>query len=168
MSTKAEALRTAIAALSALLAIEEGKPAGTYLGQILPTFDTDAAERQRLAEIAESIKPHAWRDWEAGVPPGQVGDNDPVDPELLRVFRPFHDAATREGVEDSAGARFFLPTIKKRAGIGPKASGVIRDETRRLWESKWGEDWRAHEANIAAGHVPKAEDVARIFGKVYG
>ncbi len=121
-----------------------------------------------LEEIAARAKPHPWVDWVSGVAPGDSGDNDPVDEELLRAFKPFMDAATREGIEDSAGARFYLPTIKKRAGIGPHASGVIRDEIRRVWESNWGLDWRADSANLAAGHVPAADVVARLFAKVYG
>lgn len=168
--TTAQTLRQAAAVLLAEADRQEGKITNpqqmtTFAGR---SVTVQEAWELLLAEIAERAKPHAWVDWVPGVAPGDSGDNDPVDEDLVRTFKPFHDAATREGIEDSQGARFYLPTIKKRAGLGPQASGVIRDETRRLWESAWGEAWRAAEANIAAGFVPKAEDVARIFGKVYG
>lgn len=123
-----------------------------------------------LEQFKRDGLPHAWVDPGFGVPITQAGDNDPVDEDLLRAFKPFMDAATRETNPiqlDSRGERFFLPTIKKRAGIGPQASGVIRDEIRRLWESQWGQDWRADELNIAAGQVPPEGEVARLFAKVY-
>lgn len=166
LNPAAEALETAAALLLARAAELRGQPVPTTSG-----FDPNDWRTwwpAMLAQFASDSRPHAWRDPGFGVPITETGDNDPVDEELLRTFKPFHDAATREGVEDSKGERFYLPTIKKRAGLGPQASGVIRDETRRLWESAWGEDWRAAQANIDAGFVPSAEKVARIFGKVYG
>lgn len=72
MTTKTEALRTAITVLTAQLAIEEGKAPGAYI----PAFDTDEAERKRLAEIAESLKPHAYVPWGPGVLPSQSGTNE--------------------------------------------------------------------------------------------
>lgn len=167
--TTAQTLRQAAAVLLAEADRQEGKITNT---QQMTTFAGRSVTVQEawellLAEIAERAKPHAWVDWVPGVAPSDSGDNDPVDEALLRAFRPFTDAATREGIEDSTGARFYLPTIKKRAGIGPQASGVIRDEIRRLWESQWGQDWRADELNIAAGHVPPEGEVARLFAKVY-
>lgn len=163
MSTRSEALRTAIAVLTAQLAIEEGKPAGTYL----PAFDTDEAERKRLAEIAESTRPHAWRDAGPGVPITGVGDNDDsveLD-DLLRAFRPFCDAATREAQTDSTGERFYVPNIKRRGGIGLQSVRLIRDEIRGLWYSAWGEYWRAHPLN--APLLPKPEVVEALFAKEY-
>lgn len=158
MSTKAEALRTAITTLTAMLAIEEGKPVK------VPDFDTDAAEKQRLAEIAESMKPRPFQD----LAPGHiidVGDNDPPDDDLLRAFGPFIQAATDAGQLDSAGERFTLQTIKKRAGVGPASWGVVRDEVRAKWFSPWGAEWRAHQAN--AFKVPNAAVVDALFSKAY-
>jgi len=164
MTTRTEAIRTAITVLTSLLAIEEGKPATTYV----PAFDTDAAERKRLAEIAESIKPHAWRDAGPGVPITAVGDNDdsPELDELLRAFRPFCDAATREQQKDSTGAVFFVPHIKRRGGIGPQGVRLVRDEIRGAWYSAWGEAWRKHPLNATL--LPKPEVVEALFAKVYG
>lgn len=161
MSTTAAALRTAITVLTAQLAIVEGKP------QVAPVFDTDEAERKRLAEIAESIKPHAWRDAGPGVPITAVGDGDdsPELDDLLRAFRPFCDALTREGQTDSTGERFYVPAIKKRGGLGLQSVRLIRDEIRGAWYSAWGEAWRAHPLN--AGLLPKPETVEALFAKVY-
>lgn len=162
--TRAEALRTTIAFLTAQLAIEEGKPAGTYLGQILPGFNAEEAEKKRLAEIAESMKPHAWVDLAPGTA-GQAGDNDKPDDDLLRAFGPFMDAARDAHMPDSHGALFTLQSIKKRAGTGWKSWGVVRDEIRILWFSEWGLKWRNHSAN--AFKVPKPEVVDQLFSKVY-
>lgn len=167
MSTKAEALRTAIAVLTVQLAIEEGKPPQTYLGQILPKFDTDEAERKRLAEIAESDKPHAWRDAGPGVPITEVGDNDDSKEldDLLRAFRPFCDALTREGQLDSTGSIFYVPHIKKRGGVGLQSVRLVRDEIRGKWYSTWGRNWREHPLN--APLLPKPEVVEALFSKEY-
>lgn len=159
MSTKAESIRTAIAVLTAQLAIEEGKPANSYL----PLFDTDEAERKRLAEIAESMKPHAWRPWEAGTPPDQVGDNDKPDDDFLRAFEPMMRAARDQGVKDSTGAVFFFPNIKARTGAG--WLGVKR-EALALVTSEWGQGWMANAENIAAGIVPKPAAIALLVKQV--
>ena len=159
MSTRTEALRTAITALTALLAIEEGKPATAYL----PKFDTDAAERQRLEEIANNLKPHEWRDAGPGVPITDVGDNDdsPELDDLLRAFRPFCDAATREQQPDSTGVRFYVPHIKKRGGIGLQSVRLIRDEIRGVWYSDWGKAWRAHQAAQQQDAPPEPNPAGR-------
>lgn len=162
---EAEGLRAAIAILTARLAVVEGKPPQTYLGQVLGKFDTDEAERKRLAEIAESMKPHAWVDLAPGTPPWMVGDNDKSDDDLLRAFGPFADAAGKASQPDSHGAPFSIPAIKKRAGIGWKSWGVVRDEIRALWFSNWGVKWRAHTSN--AHLVPKPEVVDQLFSKSY-
>ncbi len=66
---------------------------------------------------------------------------------------------------DSHGALFSMQAIKKRAGIGWKSWGVVRDEIRTLWFSEWGLKWRTHSAN--AFKVPKPEVVDQLFSKVY-
>ena len=164
MTTRTEALRTAITVLTAQLALEEGKPATAYL----PVFDTDEAERKRLAEIAERTKPHAWRDAGPGTPITMVGDNDdsPELDELLRAFRPFCDALTRERQPDSTGALFFVPHIKRRGGTGMQSVRLVRDEIRGAWYSAWGEAWRKHPLNATL--LPKPEVVEALFAKVYG
>lgn len=165
MSTNAQAIRTAIAVLTAQLAIAEGKPPTSYL----PTFDTDAAERQRLEEIANRLKPHDWVDLAPGTG-GQAGDNDKPDDDLLRAFGPFIDAltkATNPIQVDSNRERWTLQTIKKRAGFGPKSWGVVRDEIMRSWFTAWGVAWRNDPRNIAAGLVPKPEVVEALFSKDY-
>lgn len=161
MSTNAEALRTAIAVLTAQLALVEGKPSGTYLGQILPGFNADEAEKKRLAEIAESMKPRTWREWVAGVPPDQVGDNDPPDDDFLRAFEPMMRAAGQQGVKDSTGAVFFFPNIKARTGHG--WLGVKR-ECLALVTSQWGQDWMANPDN--ARIVPKPAAIALLVKQV--
>lgn len=166
MSEASDALKAAAAQLLAKAVELEG-------GQLPSGFDPANLRTwwpAMLAQYAAASKPHEWVDWVSGVAPGDSGDNDnsvEMD-DLIRVFRPFMDAATREGIEDSAGERFYLPTIKRRAGLGLQAVGVIRDEVKRLWLSQWGQDWRADQANIDAGHVPPDAEVARIFAKVYG
>ena len=176
MTTKVEGLRIAITTLTALLAVEEGKPSGSYLGALLPGFDADAAEKQRLLEIAESIKPHAWRDAGPGVPISMVGDNDgsiEMD-DLLRAFGPFMTLAENANfgklpddavVKDSTGKPFHRITIKRRAGLGRQAVGVLRDEVRAIWYSAWGQATRADPLNV--NHIPKPEIVHMLFDKVY-
>jgi len=163
MSQNAAAYRTAIAVLSAQLAAEEGKPATTYMGQLLAA--AEEAEANRLREIAERQKPREWQD----LAPGHIldaGDNDKPDDDLLRAFGPFIQALTDAGQLDSTGARFTLQTIKKRAGTGPASWGVVRDEVRAKWFSPWGAEWRANAAN--AFKVPNAQVVDALFSKVYG
>ncbi len=162
--TEAEGIRTAIAVLTARLAVIEGKAPQTYLGQILPGFNAEEAEKKRLAEIADSMKPRDWVDLAPGTG-GTAGDNDRPDDDLLRAFGPFMDAAFREHQPDSHGALFTLQSIKKRAGTGWKSWGVVRDEIRALWFSTWGVKWRAHTAN--AHLVPASDVVDRLFSKAY-
>lgn len=174
--TNAERLafhRTAAAFHLAEVAALEGRPASTYLGQILPRFDTDEAERRRLAEIANSEKPRPWVDLAPGTG-GQAGDNDRPDDDLLRAFGPFMDSLTaaRDPIQtDSKGERWVLQTIKKRAneevGFGAPAWGVVRDEIRRAWFTPWAIAWRTNADNIAAGLVPKADVVDSLFSKSY-
>lgn len=159
MSTQSEALRTAIAVLTAQLALLDGKPPLTYLGQILPRFDTDAAERQRLEEIANRLKPRDWVDLTPGTG-GQAGDNDPPDDELFRTHGPFMKAATDLNWKDSTGQRFTVQTVKKRAneivGFGKPAWDYVRGEVRRLQLTPEGYAWMNDPANLAAGIVPRA------------
>lgn len=161
-----EAFRNVIAVLTAQLALIEGKPPTTYLGQILPLFDTNEAERKRLEEIANSMKPHAWVDWVPGVPPDQVGDNDKPDDDFLRDFEPMmrHAGMAHNQFRDSKGEIFFYPNIKKRTG--PGWMGVKR-ECLRMVMSEWGQAWMSHPDNIAAGNlVPKPAAVARLAAEV--
>lgn len=150
MSTKAEALRTCIAVLTAQLALEEGKPPGTYLGQILPRFDTDEAERRRLAEIAESEKPHAWRDWGTGVLPDQAGNNE-REPPIYEGAKVFWRQMEQQipFVYDDHGLRFNSLTCARRGGWPDFERNV-----RRLWAGPEGDAWRAAPEN--------ADRVARI------
>jgi hypothetical protein len=125
-------------------------------------------ERERIRQALESQQPHEWRDAGPGVPITGVGDNDDsveLD-DLLRAFRPFCDALTRERQPDSTGVTFFVPHIKKRGGIGLQSVRLIRDEIRGKWYSAWGEAWRAHPLN--ANLLPKPEVVEALFSKVYG
>lgn len=142
MSQKAEALRTAIAVLTAQLAIEEGKPATAYL----PGFDAAEAERKRLEEIANSMKPHEWRDWSHDNPlPEHVGNNERESP-LWERAKPFWTQMERQlpPVLDSRGVRFNALTCAKRGGWGD-----FEDEVRRLWEGPEGVAYRADPANAA-------------------
>lgn len=95
--------------------------------------------------------PHAWIDIAPGTG-GYQGDNDP-EPPWLRVFSTFTDAATRDGFTDSAGERFAIPNLKKRAGLGGWDDVLV--EVRRAWDSDWGISWRTNEANLREGKVPK-------------
>lgn len=163
MSTQAEALRTVIAVLTAQLALLEGKAPGAYLGQILAQFDTDGAERKRLAEIAESMKPHSWSDPGPGVPITMSGDNDKPDDDFLRAFEPMMRAAAQQQQKDSTGQVFYFPNIKRRTGLG--WMGVKR-ECLALITSAWGQAWMADELNIKAGLVPKPAAIALLFQQV--
>lgn len=107
-----------------------------------------------LEQFKNDGRPHPWRDPGFGVPITETGDNDPPDEEFLRKFKPFMDAATREKIEDSTGAIFFLPNVKKRTGLGWEG---VKAEVRRLWFSAWGQEWRANELNRAAGLVPDSD-----------
>ncbi len=163
MSTS-QALRDTAAYLLAQAAIMDGKP--------LPAgFDMNDKSTWWPAMIAQfdaEALPHAWRDWTSGMLPSDAGDNDnsPEMDELLRAFRPFCDALTREKQPDSTGAVFYVPDIKRRGGIGPQSVRLIRDEIRGKWYSAWGEAWRAHPLN--AHLIPKPEVVDALFSKVYG
>lgn len=159
--TQIEALRIAITTLTANLALLEGKNPTTYLGQILPIFDTDAAEKKRLEEIAESLKPHAWRPWAPGTPPDQVGDNDTPDDEFLRAFQPMMEAAAMQQFKDSTGATFFFPNIKARTGLGWLG---VKNEALRMVLSDWGQNWMAQGGNRA----PSASAIARLMQQVTG
>lgn len=128
---------------------------------------TDQAEERRRQEIAERMKAHDWVDLAAGTG-GQAGDGDVPDDALLRAFGPFMAALTRASdpiQTDSAGERWTLQTIKKRAGVGPKSWGVVRDEIRAKWFTPWGVAWRADAANGPL--VPKPEAVDALFSKEY-
>lgn len=169
--TTAQTLRGAAAFLLAEADRQDGKVRDpqqmtTFAGR---SVTVQEAWELLLEEIASRAKPHAWVDWVPGVAPGDSGDNDnslEMD-DLLRVFGPFMEAAKREQIADSTGGVFYYPNIKRRAGLGLQAVGVIRDEVKRLWLSQWGQDWRAAQANIDAGHVPPEAEVARIFAKNY-
>lgn len=162
MSESADALRAAAAILLSKASELDGQ------GPAVPGFDVTNWRTwwpAMLAQYDNDGKPHSWVDWVAGVPPDQVGDNDKPDDDLLRAFGPFCQAATREQQKDSTGAVFFIPNIKKRAGIGPKSWDVVRDEIRELWFSPWGMAWRAHPLNATI--TPKPEVVDTLFSKVY-
>ena len=154
--TTAQTLRQAAAVLLAEADRQEGKITNpqqmtTFAGR---SVTVQEAWELLLAEIVERAKPHAWIDWLPGTAPWDVGDNDPPDEDFLRKFKPFMDAATREKIEDSTGAIFFLPNVKKRTGLGWEG---VKAEVRRLWHSAWGQEWRANEANLAAGLVPDSD-----------
>lgn len=171
MTAETDAIKTAIIVLTAQLALLEKKPVDTYYGGLIPKFDTNEAERKRLEEIANSLKPHEWRNAGPGVLITEVGDNDREVQkdwdDLARVFQGFWDAATREDQKDSVGNKFYPPWIKQRGGIGIQSIRLLRDETRRLWYTDWGVAWRNHPLNIKEGKVPKMEDVQKFFDKVY-
>lgn len=155
MSTS-KALREAAGVLLAEADRIDGKISST---QVMTTFAGRSVTAQEayallIAEWGERAKPHPWVDWVSGVPPWEVGDGDVPDDDFLREFGPFLDAATREKIEDSTGAVFFYPNIKKRGGLGKAGWDLVKAETRRLLESQWGRDWCAHEDNIRAGLVP--------------
>lgn len=142
MSTKAEAYRTCIAVLTAQLAIEEGKPPTTYLGQIINGFDADEAERKRLAEIAGRMKQHEWRDWAAGVLPDEAGNNVPPPP-IYETAKPFWAQMERQVpfVYDDHGLRFHNLTCLKRG------NDDFERNVRRLWTGPEGDAYRAAPEN---------------------
>lgn len=140
MSQKAEALRTAIAVLTAQLAIEEGKPATAYL----PGFDAAEAERKRLEEIANSMKPHEWRDWSHDNPlPEHVGNNERESP-LWERAKPFWAQMERQVpfVYDDHGQRFNGLACVRRGGWPDFDRNV-----RRLWAGSEGDAYRAAPEN---------------------
>lgn len=167
MSTVSETIafhRAAVAFHLAEISRLEGSPMPTDFDVNNPATWWPTMQR----EAAESMKPHAWREPGPGVPITMAGDNDKPDDDLLRAFRPFMDALTRATNPmqlDSAGERFYLPTIKRRAGTGWASWGVVRDEIRAKWYSPWGVAWRSDSAN--AHLVPKPEVVDALFSKVY-
>lgn len=116
-----------------------------------------------LEQFKNDDKPHAWRPWEIGTPPDQVGDGDKPDDDFLRAFEPMMRAAQQQQVKDSTGAVFFFPNIKARTGHG--WLGVKR-ECLALVTSKWGQEWMAHPDNVAAGIVPKPAAVAVLVQQV--
>lgn len=162
-----DALKISISILTANLALLQGKPPATYLGVLLPVFDSDAAERQRLSEIADRIKLKPWQDWMPGTPPDQVGDNDKPDDDFLRAFEPMmrHAGMAHNSFKDSTGEVFFFPNIKKRTP-GEGWMGVKR-ECLRMIESEWGQSWMAHPDNIKAGNlVPSTAAVMLLIKQV--
>lgn len=166
MSTKAAALRTCIAVLTAQLAIEEGKPANTYLGQILPQFDTDEAERQRLEQIANSEKPHAYVAPGIGVLRDQAGTNEGA-PRSFVTHRAIIDAAERGDPVIEGGERIF--TNGQGGWPGPdgkvfrmddykeKGPEAMHKATEWLWtESPHGTAWKTSPAVQA--QLPRNSD----------
>ena len=163
MSESADALRAAAAILlSKANELDGGSvPSGFDVGNWRTWWPA------MLRQYENDGRPHVWRDAGPGVPITDVGDGDdsPELDDLLRAFRPFCDALTREGQLDSTGQRFYVPAIKKRGGIGLQSVRLIRDEIRGAWYSAWGEAWRAHPLN--APLLPKPETVEALFAKVY-
>lgn len=163
--TQIEALRTTIAMLSAQLAVLEGKPVNTYMGQLLAA--AEEAERIRLNEIAERQKPHEHRPWGNGNPlPENVGDGEKPDDDFLRAFGPMMEAAKTQEFKDTKGEIFFYPRIKSRTP-GEGWMGVKR-EALRMVLSDWGQKWMNDPANIAYGNVPKTAAVALLMRQVTG
>lgn len=149
-----KALRAAAGILLAEADRLDGKVSGpqqmtTYAGRSVTVAEAWAF---MLEEFANGEKPHEWRPWVSGMHPSEVGDGDKPDDDFLRAFGPFMDAATRENQKDSTGARFFMPSVKARTGLGWEG---VKSEVRRLWISDWGISWRANEENQKAGLVPK-------------
>lgn len=161
--TQIDALRTTIAMLSAQLAVLEGKPVNTYMGQLLAA--AEEAEKIRLAEIAERQKPHDWKPWVSGMLPSDVGDNDTPDDDFLRAFGPMMSAAQAQQFKDSEGHVFFYPNIKSRHGLG---WAQVKKEALRMVMSEWGQKWMNDPANIAYGNVPKTAAVALLMRQVTG
>lgn len=152
--TTAQTLRQAASVLLAEADRQEGKITNpqqmtTFAGR---SVTVQEAWELLLAEMAARAQPHPWVDWVPGVMPSDVGDNDKPDDDFLRLYKPFMDAATREGQKDSTGAHFFYPNIKRRTGLGWEG---VKSEVRRLWISDWGVAWRANEENRKAGLVPE-------------
>mgnify|MGYP000496935011 CR=1 FL=1 len=152
--TEAEGIKAAIAVLSARLAVIEGKPVSTYMGQLLAS--AEEAEKVRLLEIAERQKPHDWVDLAPGTPPWMVGDNTAEHP-TLRSHSTFIDALSRA---DSTyrmpnGDRFSVQQLKKAGGNGPDGWGLYERALRDAWNSDWGWAWRTNYENLRAGIVPK-------------
>lgn len=163
--TQIDALRTTIALLSAQLAVLEGKPVNTYMGQLLAA--AEESERIRLAEIAERQKPHDWKPWTSGMLPSDVGDNEKSDDDFLRAFGPMMSAAgtVQHQFKDSKGNLFFYPNIKARTP-GEGWMGV-KKEALRMVESDWGQAWMSDEDNIKAGNrVPKTAAVVLLIKQV--
>lgn len=163
MSTP-QALRDTAAYLLAQAAMMEGNPVPS--GFDLNNKDTWWPAMRE--QFRKDDLPHTWREAGPGVPINDVGDGDEsreLD-ELLRAFRPFCDALTREQQPDSTGALFYVPNIKRRGGIGLQSVRLIRDEIRGKWYSAWGEAWRAHPLN--ANLLPKPEVVDALMSKDYG
>lgn len=159
-----EALRITIAILTANLALLEKKPANTYLGQILPLFDTNEAERQRLADIASRSQTKPWQAWVSGVLPSDVGDNDKPDDDFLRAFGPMMDAAKMQGFKDSTNEIFFYPRIKSRNPLGWLG---VKTEALRMVDSDWGQSWMSNVDNIRAGTlVPTTAAVMLLIKQV--
>ena len=156
MTTTSQTLRQAAGVLLAEADRIDGKIPNTTSMTTFAGRSVTVQEAYALlvAEWAERAKPRPWVDWLPGTAPWDVGDNDPPDDDFLRKFKPFMDAATREKIEDSTGAIFFLPNVKKRTGLGWEG---VKAEVRRLWHSAWGQEWRANEANRAAGLVPDSD-----------
>lgn len=152
MNEAANALRAAASVLLTKAAELDGQ------GPAVPGFNPDDWRTwwpAMLEQFKNDGLPHAWRDWTAGTPPDQVGDNDKPDDDFLRSFGPFLAACTRNKWEDSTGGIFFVPNIKKRGGLGKDGWDLVKWETRRLWNDPRGQAWRADPSNLSAGFVPE-------------
>lgn len=142
-----QALREAAAFLLAQAEIADGKP----LQAGFDMNDKSTWWPSMLAQFKNDALPHEWREWVSGMLPSEVGDNDPT-PDWVTKFRTFTDAATREGWKDSDGDRFFLPNVKRKAGVG--GWPTVWNEVMRLWFSPEGVKWRSDPLNINEGKVP--------------
>lgn len=120
--------------------VTTSKPVLIQWGADLVTLEE--AERRRLAEIADSEKPHDWVDWAPGVLPDQAGNNiDP--PPIYEGAKRFWAQMERQVpfVYDDHGERFNALTCLKRG------NDDFERNVRRLWEGPEGVAYRAAPEN---------------------
>lgn len=105
MTTPSDNLRALAAAINAEADKLEGKaPGTTYYG--IPLTPAQEAERKRLAEIAERLKPHAYVAPGIGVLPEDTGTNEPP-PASWESHKIMWEAAQRGDPTSPGGPNIF-------------------------------------------------------------